>query len=198
MPLLAPNPPDQAARSVQSKIAELAANPRLGIPALRNVTGQLQLTEPHQVFILGLDDLVAGRGLDAAKPTGWRYLIQQGDNVLASAETVRGGGVDTHVFAAFNEGRFVGSTAEAIRTARRLPELQTAKFELRLLQVPALHVMAVWLHSGTGTGDLLVPLAPSPLDTPAGGPVPAARLLTELVAKARALGSSEHDDRIGA
>ena len=51
------------------------------IPALRNATGPLQLGEPHQVFTLGLHDLAARKGLDAAKPAGWRYLVQEGDKV---------------------------------------------------------------------------------------------------------------------
>jgi hypothetical protein len=51
--------------------------------------------------------------------------------------------------------------------------------------VPALHVMALWLHGGQGdaAGDLLVPLDPSPVQTPAGRPAPAAVLLRELAAR---------------
>jgi hypothetical protein len=146
----------------------------------------LQLTEPHQVFTLGLADLVAGRGLDAAKPTGWRHLVQEGDNVLASAETVAAGSAGEHVFSAFNEGPFVATSAKSIRAAREFPEVKQGGFELRLLNVPGLYVMALWLHDAKGKGDLLVPLAPSPVQTPAGLPVPASVLLKELVAKAKA------------
>jgi hypothetical protein len=121
---------------------------------------------------MGLDDLVAGRGLAAARPTGWLYLVQEGDKVLASAEAVRTGTGDDHVFSAFNEGRFVASTADAIRTARGLPEVRQDGFELRLLRVPGLYVTALWLHKAQGTGDLLIPLAPSPVDARAGQPVP--------------------------
>src|SRR6185503_3130944 len=72
MALIAPEPPKQAADAVHSTFLELNKNRAFRSPALRNATGPLQLTEPHQVFTLGLTDLAAGKGLDAAKPTGWR------------------------------------------------------------------------------------------------------------------------------
>ncbi len=185
MALIAPRPPKQAVDAVQSTFRELNKNGAFRSPTLRSATGPLQLTEPHQVFTLGLTDLAAGKGLDAAKPTGWRYLVQQGDNVLASAESIVVGPANEHVFSAFNEGRFVASSASAIRAVREIPEVGRGGFELRLLNVPGLYVLALWLHAAQGSGDLLVPLAPSPVETPAGKPVPAAVLLKELADKAR-------------
>ena len=182
MALLAPEPPHQAAEAVQSTFRAFAENRTFRSPALRSAAGPLRLTEPQEVFTLGLADLVAGRGLEAARPTGWRYLVQEGDNVLAAAETVTTGG--QHVFSAFNEGRLVASSAEAIRMARALPEVSRGRFELRLLRVPGLYLTALWIHEAQGGGDLLVPLAPSQVEAPAGQPIPAARLLEELRAKA--------------
>ncbi len=88
MALLAPEPPHQAAEAVQSTFRAFAENRTFRSPALRSAAGPLRLTEPQEVFTLGLADLVAGRGLEAARSTGWRYLVQEGDNVLAAAETV--------------------------------------------------------------------------------------------------------------
>jgi hypothetical protein len=197
MPLKAPEPPRQAAETVQSTFRTFAANRTFRSPALRNATGPLSLSEPHEIFSLGLADLIAGRGLDAAKPAGWRYLVKDGEKVLASAETVLGTTGNEHIFSAFNEGRFVASTAEAIGTARALPEVAKGSFELRYLQVPALYVSALWLHNAGGTGDLLVPLAPSPLDAAPGVPVPAARLLEELASKAKTAPAVGPADRSG-
>lgn len=162
------------------------AAPGTSITAVtRNPTGPLQLTQPHQVFTLGLSDLAGGRGLEAAKPSGWRYLVQEGDNALAAAGTVATGSGNEYVFSSFNEGRFVTSTAEAIQAAQAIPEVSRGDFELRLFHVPGLHVMALWLHDVKGNAsDLLVPLEPSPVDTPAGQPVPATALLQELASKA--------------
>lgn len=194
MALIAPKPPKQAVDAVHSTFLELNKNRAFRSPALRGATGPLQLTEPHQVFTLGLTDLAAGTGLDAARPTGWRYLVQEDDKVLASAETVAGPGGE-QVFSAFNEGRFVASSASAIRAVREIPEVEQGGFELRLLNVPGLYVLALWLHDAQGNGDLLVPLAPSPVETPAGRPVAAAVLLKELADKAK--GPLEAADRSG-
>lgn len=197
MALRAPEPPYQAAETVQSTVRTFAENRAFKSPALRNATRPLQLTEPHQVFTLGLADLVAGKGLEAAKPTGWRYLVQEGDSVLASAETVLAGPGNDHVFSAFNEGRLVAATADAIRTARGLPEVNQGDFELRLLSVPGLYFTAVWAHEPQGARDVLLPLAPSPVDAPAGHPVPASRLLEELALKARPAAAVGPADRTG-
>jgi hypothetical protein len=182
MALLTPYPPPQVVEAVQSSVQ--AEHRTFRSPALSKATGPLQLVEPLQVFTLGLHDLVAGRDLEAAKSSGWLFLVQEGDNVLGSAEAVPTGKGDEHVLSAFNEGRFVASTADALRTARGLPEVSRDGFEPRLLRVPGLYLTALWLHKAVGTGDLLVPLAPSPVDAPAGQPVPASQLFEELRYKA--------------
>jgi hypothetical protein len=197
MTLLTPEPPHQAAEAVQSTFRAFAEHRTFRLPALRSATGALQLVEPHQAFTLGLADLVAGRGLAAATSTGWLYLVQEGDKVLASAEATRTGRGDDHVFSAFNEGRFVASTVDAIRTARELPEVKKDGFELRLLRLPGLYVTALWLHKAEGSGDLLIPLAPSPVEARAGQPVPASQLLDELASKARQLPLIGPGDRSG-
>lgn len=194
MAFIAPKPPQQALDAMHSTFLDLSKSRAFRTPALRNAIGPLQLTEPQQVFTLGLSDLVAGKGLDAAKPTGWRYLVQEGDNVLASAETVAGPRGE-QVFSAFNESRFVDSSAKAMRAAREFPEVAQGGFELRLLNVPGLYVQALWFHETQGKGDLLQPLAPSPVETPGDRPAPAAVLLKELAAKARV--PMEAADRTG-
>lgn len=185
MAFIAPKPPQQALDAMHTTFLDLSRNRAFRTPALRNATGTLQLAEPHQVFTLDLTDLVAGKGLDAARPTGWRYLVQEGDNTLASAETVAGPRGE-QVFSAFNESRFVDSSAKALRAVEETPEVAQGGFELRLLNVPGLYVQALWFHETQGRGDLLQPLAPSPVETPGDKPAPAAVLLKELADKAQA------------
>jgi len=184
MVLIAARPPQQALDAAHATFLDLSRNRAFRTPALRAATGTLQLAEPHPVFTLDLADLVAGKGLDAARPTGWRYLVQEGDNVLASAETVAGPRGE-QVFSAFNESRFVDSSAKALRALGNSPEMAQGSYELRLLNVPGLYVQALWFHQTQGKGDLLQPLAPSPVETPEDKPAPAAMLLKELAAKAR-------------
>lgn len=184
MALDIPAPPQAAVNAVRSTFQAFTER-GFRSPALRAADpAGLSLTQPHQVFTLGADDLVAGRGLEAAKPSRWRYLVRSGDRVIAAASALATGPGDAHDFSHISEGPFVASTADALALLANDPRMASGTFELRLLQVPALHTMAVWLHPASGDGDLLVPLAPSPVTVPTGQPVPAAQLLTELAQRA--------------
>lgn len=186
MPLHIPVPPEGAASVVSSTLRTFAESGSFKLPALRNATGSLQITQSHQVFTLGLTELVAGRGLEAARPSGWRFLIQDSEKVVAAAETIVTGAGAAHLFSSFNEGPFARSTADAIQIAQRLSEVERGNFELRLLRVPALYFTAVWLHDTERPGDLLIPLAPAPTGIPTGQAVAATTLLSELASRAEA------------
>jgi hypothetical protein len=100
---------------------------------------------------------------------------------VASAETLasQGGGEQ---FSHFNSGPFVASTATALEAAEGLVEIRDGSYEMRLLHVPALYTMALWLH-GDGN-DVLVPLAPSPDGVEPNRAYPADELLAILAEKA--------------
>lgn len=182
MPLNTPAPPSGVPERVRTTLHALADDARFSTPALRLAQReQLDVSTPHQVFTLGLDDIESGAGLDAAQPVGWRYLVAAGGEVIASAEVGQNPDGSPQP-AQFNEGRFVEATATAVRSARALPQLEKAAFELRLLRIPSLYLMALWLHSPAT--DLLVPLAPSPIGKE-GQIVPPAQLFGELARQAR-------------
>ncbi|MFI6601760.1 hypothetical protein ACIBHX_36400 [Nonomuraea sp. NPDC050536] len=183
MPLHMPAPPAGVPETVQSKLRALAGDSRFSTQALRLAErDQLEVSTPHQVFTIGLDDIESGAGLDAAQPVGWRYLVTAGGDVIASAETTQAPD-GTPQPAQFTEGRFVGATATAVQAARALPQVEKGPFELRLLRIPSLYLMALWLHSPAT--DLLVPLAPSPIGKE-GQIVPPAQLFGDLARQARA------------
>ncbi|MDP9865779.1 MULTISPECIES: hypothetical protein [Streptosporangium] len=183
MPLHLPTPPANVPETVRAKLHALADDSRFSTPALRLAQrDQLEVSTPHQVFTIGLDDITSGAGLAAAQPVGWRYLVTAGGEVLASAETAQAPD-GTPQPPQFNEGRFAAATATAVHAARALPILEKAAFELRLLRIPGLYLMALWLHSPAT--DLLVPLAPSPIGKE-GQIVPPAQLFGDLARQARA------------
>src|SRR4051812_39860205 len=114
MAVQTPSPPRQLVDAVQARFRALGEQ-GFRSPALRAADkDQLQLTEPHQVFVLGADDLVGGRGLAAARPTRWRYLVQDGDKVIASASISSTAGTDIDESPHINEGPFVDATAAAL------------------------------------------------------------------------------------
>lgn len=157
MPLHLPGPPTDLPDRVMSKLHSFSDGAKFTTPALREARkDRLALSAPHQVFTMGLDDVAAGGGLDRARPVGWRFLIQEDGNAVASAETTPGQD-GTDEVSHFNEGPFVAATDQAMAAVRNLPQLKSAGFDLRLLRIPALYMMALWLHSPAT--DLLVPLA---------------------------------------
>jgi hypothetical protein len=114
---------------------------------------------PHQVFAVGLNQLVQGRRLEVAKLVAWRTIILQGKKPVAAVEFT-GDGSSPLRFKAVNEGPFVESTAAAISVAETLPQVREHDFELRLLQITGINLLSLWLHSSNE--DLFIPLAPTP------------------------------------
>lgn len=180
MPLQVPEPPASGVAAMRTTIRSFAEQRLFRTPALRAAhVDDLEVTEPHEVFVMGLDDLRAASGLTAARPVGWRYLVRGGEKVIAAAESTSGAGGAAQVFSQVNEGPFVSSTVDALAALRTEPRLEKHAFTQQVLHIPALHAMALWLHHD-GADDLLVPLAPFPLDVPTGQAVPAAELLDRL------------------
>jgi hypothetical protein len=172
MPVVHRDPPAAARDAVQAALAHFATVPPEQLNALAGAApGNLAQSVPHEVFTLGLDDLRAGRSMAAARSTGWRYLLREGDQVVASAETAG------TAFSHFNRGPFVAGTATA-------------------LHVPALYTMALWLHAD-GDDDVLVPLDPAPPGIEANRPYPAAELLGMLAERAARVPQLAADDTRG-
>lgn len=164
MPIRMTDGPEGGRRVIASSIAAIFADETGGgskmVKPAEGGGRAVESAAPHPVFVAGLSDLAEGRLLRAARQQTWRYLLLRGKKAVASA-TLRqvpetGGMVFSHV----TRGRYVNSTVQAIEAAERAPEVAAADFELRLLDVPALQLRAIWLHAD-GT-DLLVPLAPAP------------------------------------
>jgi hypothetical protein len=140
-------------------------------------------------------DRVTAEGVSATRLAGWRFLIRSGDRAVAAADTVLT--PDGWSFSHFFEGPYVPSTELALRQA----EAMTQPYQPRLLSVPGLYMLTLWLHGDPGadaaTGhpeatDLLVPLAPAPPGIAAHRPHRVAELLPVLtlrVAPTRLLGS---------
>ena len=125
----------------------------------------LDIEAPHPVYVLGLDQVLAGAELAKAVPVGWRYLLRQGDGqVVAAAQTVTDAGGQA-AFASFNSGPYVASTSQALGTATEYADGAAGggeAWEPRVLHVPALHAMGLWLHTEAEVTDVVLPLPPVP------------------------------------
>ncbi len=160
MPLHVPPAPAPALRSVLTALSSPTAVREARTPSLLRAQGPATPELPLPVHVL---DRVTAEGVPVTRLTGWRFLIRCGDRAVAAAETMLT--PDGWAFSHFFEGPYVTSTERALRQA----ETVTQPSQPRLLSVPGLYMLTLWLHGDTtadaaaghpAPADLLVPLAP--------------------------------------
>jgi hypothetical protein len=128
------------------------------------------VSAPLRVYTLGLEALARSKAVEAsARATGWRFLVEEATEPVAAAEVQDQ--TRAAVPAQLTEGPFVRSTADGLRAAERLAPVEESAFEVRLLRVPALHLVSLWLHA-SDRDDLFMPLEPAPVPFEAGRSYP--------------------------
>ncbi|MEV8545742.1 hypothetical protein [Streptomyces sp. NPDC051572] len=192
MPLHVPPAPAPALRSVLTALGSPTAVREAKTPSLRAAQGPATPELPLPLHVL---DRVSTDGTAVTRLAGWRFLIRCGDRAVAAAETMLT--PDGWAFSHFFEGPYIASTERALRQAENMK----AAYQPRLLSVPGLYMLTLWLHGDLtedGAGghpvgsDLLVPLAPAPPGIAAHRPHRVAELLpmlTHRVTPAPLLGS---------
>ncbi|GAA1431544.1 hypothetical protein GCM10009601_50690 [Streptomyces thermospinosisporus] len=192
MPLHVPQAPAPALRSVLTALSSPTAVREARTPSLLAAQGPLTPELPLPVHVL---DRITAEGVSATRLAGWRFLISGSERAVAAADAVLT--PDGWTFSRFFEGPYIASTELAVRQA----EAMAQPYQPRLLSVPGLYMLTLWLHGDTAadgaTGhpaatDLLVPLAPAPPGIAAHRPHRVAELLPVLtlrVTPTRLLGS---------
>ena len=177
MPLHVPLAPAPALRTVLTALGSPTAVREARTPSLRLAQGPVTPELPLPVHVL---DRITPAGASATRLAGWRFLIRSGDRAVAAADTVLT--ADGWAFSHFFEGPYVTATEHALRQAETMQQ----PYQARLLSVPELYMLTLWLHGDCAadgaTGhpaatDLLVPLAPAPPGIAAHRPY----LVTELL-----------------
>ncbi|MEV4438627.1 hypothetical protein AB0K09_06320 [Streptomyces sp. NPDC049577] len=163
MPLHVPPAPAPALRSVRTALGSPTAVREARTPSLKSAQTPLSPELPLPVHVL--EHVPPDGGAPRTRLTGWRFLIKAGDRAVAAGEAMLT--PDGWAFSHFFEGPYLASTELALRQAESL----TTPYQPRLLSVPGLYMLTLWLHgditadaaSGLlAPGDLLVPLAPAP------------------------------------
>ncbi|MEH0581818.1 MULTISPECIES: hypothetical protein [Streptomyces] len=180
MPLHVPPAPAPALRSVLTALGSPTAVREARTPSLRAAQGEATPELPLPLHVL---ERITPEGVAATRLAGWRFLIRCDDRAVAAAETRLT--PDGWAFSHFFEGPYIASTERALRQA----ESTTQPYQARLLSVPGLYMLTLWLHGDSAsdgtTGhpaptDLLVPLAPAPPGIAAHSPHRVADLLPVL------------------
>ncbi|GGZ42049.1 hypothetical protein [Streptomyces poonensis] len=162
MPLHVPEAPAPALRTVLTALGSPTAVKEARTPSLRKAQGPVTPDLPLPVHVL---DRVAPVGASTTRLSGWRFLIRCGERAVAAAETRLT--PDGWAFSHFFEGPYVAATERALRQAESVPQ----PCQARLLSVPELYMLTLWLHGDcTADGaagrlaptDILIPLAPAP------------------------------------
>ncbi|MFJ9538885.1 hypothetical protein ACIRPX_16670 [Streptomyces sp. NPDC101225] len=192
MPLHLPPAPAPALRTVLTALGSPTAVREARTPSLLHAQAPATPELPLPVHVL---DRLTPAGATATRLAGWRFLIRCGERSVAAADTMLT--PDGWAFSRFFEGPYITSTERALRQAESMPQ----PYQPRLLSVPGLYMLTLWLHGDcTADGaagrpaatDLLVPLAPAPPGIAAHRPHRVAELLpvlTHRVTPAPLLGS---------
>jgi hypothetical protein len=187
MPLHVPPAPAPALRTVLTALGSPTAVREARTPSLLRAQGPATPDLPLPVHVL---DRLTPAGASATRLTGWRFLIRCGDRAVAAAETMLT--PDGWAFSHFFEGPYIASTELALRQAETMKQ----SYQPRLLSVPSLYMLTLWLHgdcaADAATGhpaatDLLVPLAPAPPGIAAHRPLRVAELLPVLTHRVTAV-----------
>jgi hypothetical protein len=157
-----PKPPEAVAAAMQ----DLPGGERWGVHA---ELGGVTPPAAQPVFTAGLDAIVTNNGdieRVAEAPTSWRYISELGGAPRAF-ELVTEERAGKSRATSVGDDRFTTAIHEALAAAQDDPRVSAADFEARLLRVPALKLLAVWLHA-VGTEDLFVPVVPTAVDATPG------------------------------
>ncbi|AZC33136.1 hypothetical protein C4K38_5199 [Pseudomonas chlororaphis subsp. piscium] len=119
---------------------------------------KVSLSEPYRGYSLSLEDLAQGKGLQQAALGDWHYLVFSDGGSIADAQLAEVAGQVE--FSSLNHGAMASATVNALNLAEKAPHLKGRTFELRVLFVSALQVVAIWLHASDE--DVLIPIEPTP------------------------------------
>jgi hypothetical protein len=172
MPIDIASPPPASLASLNAVLPRVAGNrgislqaPQLAQSATRALQEQGAGGAPRPLlsaptYVLGLDAIVTGRDLSAAKLSLWTHFFAaspDGDNQVVAADV----NADTSRFASIKEGPQILEFYRQVQALQQAPDIAARSFELAQLRVPALHVKAVWLKDKAGTGDVIIPIPPT-------------------------------------
>lgn len=145
-------------------LAERLAAPDPGIEGAR----KLEVAQPQEIYVSTTDALLRGLLLKEASPSAWQYMLIADNEPAGVAEVSKGPDDDVpRSFDIVHSAEYAAAMNETVTLAEALP----GQYKFRILRVPNVYLLAVWLSSPGG--ELLLPVRPVPTN------LEGARIFTE-------------------
>ena len=109
-----------------------------------------------KVWVLALEDLSNGAGLNGARHVGWGFLAGSPAGRPIAAQITASGAGQKQELTAVAQGPEVGLLMQSMHDAQSMAALQNDSYELELLRIPGILVEAFWMRASQGA-DLVVP-----------------------------------------
>jgi hypothetical protein len=100
------------------------------------------LGAPIPIYNIGFQETALAQPLDAARLVGWRYLVAGGQEYGIAHLSANGA---HNEYAGLTEGYLPQRLIDAAQVADQALGSSTKRYQLRLLQIPALQIIALWL-----------------------------------------------------
>jgi hypothetical protein len=199
MPLVFKPEPAEVNQVVKAHLNEMTSKRAFRTPNLAKMMLQetAQTPAPTQalpVYHLGLKDLAEKGNTTSASLKSWRYMVKQGEEVVASADAIIGPDKKP-VFSHINEGPLVKGALLGIQAANANDEIKKGQYEVRLLMIPAIYVAALWLVDSAGKRDLAVPIEPNVPPLVANKVIPLTEMMTIVQKLAKVSLSAQKPDQ---
>lgn len=147
-----PAPSSAGLRVLRNTLAALEAVPDLKSAFFENIAAaDLAISDPIPAYTVGLVEIQAGELSAAAEFASWRYVLSATTphNPVASADLCF---VDAQwVVTGLNGQQLTTALDSALAFAQASSQWKAGGLELRLLHIPALYTMLVWLHGGSNS-----------------------------------------------
>lgn len=175
--------PSGSIRAIEEYLSHRESRPIMEGIDLENVG----VTEAYPVYYASLEDLVSGNLPKG--PSHWRHVLVTRGRAVGEVD-VADDEDGLNVIAIHRGPRAIG-TVKALEGARELPRTKRRSYELRMLEGPAIHLVAIWLHSAKD--DLLLPVEPDLTGLPHHEPIPLAEAMPALRERAAVIKQAEID-----
>jgi hypothetical protein len=169
VPLQLPTPPSDFYAIVAQALSRVSATGG----AADHVTNvpdpsRLNAAFAHKVYALDNSDIVRSNQISRARLVAWRVLIQYGPKTVAAMELNCDSQGANIRFASLDMGPFAQRTRQLAESVETFDTVHRGLFEPRMLRMPSVYAVALWLKDLQGTADIVLPMG-SPQRAATGG-----------------------------